>query len=459
MGRPRRACRPSGDREDVFMRRSSGRLWRVGMLLGAALGRRAARGSATTASSSPRPGRSPSDPRWRWISDAGPRRIREPRARRSKSTGSPRAGDDLARIAHRRAGVDVVLGGPASAYSRMARAGVLAAIEPSERLPWRVVRRSPIGLATATAPGAGEIAPPSRSRGPTFDDPRHDPLALAWAKGELGSGGWAEGYARLVQDAAHPRRIGRQAGSALAALERGEAASTPAIGSGEAGLLRSEREPLTRPPGTLSRGERGLCRRGGDPPERGAPRSSRGLPQVPRRSRSGRPPAGRGPRESRGGRVARRPAGRDARRRPGRALGCLGGPRARRSSRAGRAMDDAGPSLASRVGRDHPPPGSVVGLAGDPGEPARPRRRRPRLALAELAPPDAAHRRRLARGAGRGGGRATRARAPVPRLAPGRVEGVGPPALSACGPPGGVGRPLRPRPRGASPTPPGTSSP
>ncbi|MEJ7637932.1 MAG: hypothetical protein WKF75_08115 [Singulisphaera sp.] len=129
-------------------------------------------------------------------------------------------GDDLARIAHRRAGVDVVLGGPASAYSRMARAGVLAAIEPSERLPWRVVRRSPIRLATATVPGAGAIAPASQGRGPTCDDPRHDPLALAWAKGELGSGRWAEGYARLVQDAGQPRRIGRQAGSALSAWSR-----------------------------------------------------------------------------------------------------------------------------------------------------------------------------------------------------------------------------------------------
>src|SRR3954469_3604412 len=99
-------------------------------------------------------------------------------------------------------------------------------------------------------------------------------------------------------------------------------------------------------------------------------------------------------------------------------------------------MDDAGPSLAPRVGRDHPPRGCIVGPAGDPGEPARPRRRRPRLALAELAPPAAAHRPRPARGAGRGGGGSTHAGAPVPLLAPGRVEGVGPPALSARGPPG-----------------------
>ena len=179
-------------------------------------------------------------------------------------------GDDLARVADRRAGVDVVLGGPASAYSRMARAGVLAAIEPSDRLPWRVARRSPIGLATAPEPGAGAVALPPGSRGPTFDDPRRDPLALAWAKGELGSGGWAEGYARLVQDAAHPRRIGRQEGSALAALERGEVASTPAIGAGEAGPSPSRSpgpSPALRAPSPGGRGDFiegvAILRRGG----------------------------------------------------------------------------------------------------------------------------------------------------------------------------------------------------
>ena len=65
------------------------------------------------------------------------------------------------------------------------------------------------------------------------------------------------------------------------------------VGGGGAGSV-SEREPLTRPPGTLSRGERGLCegvailRRGGHRDR------AEDLPQVPRRSRSGRPPAGRG---------------------------------------------------------------------------------------------------------------------------------------------------------------------
>ncbi len=206
------------------MRRTFGRRWRLGMLLGAALGTSGCgRGGdgLIIASAWPKSERSAIEADFRRWAEANPGATRGsihihwiPLAR----------GDDLARIAQHRAGIDVVLGGPASAYAQMARAGVLAAIEPTERLPWRVVRRSPIGLATAAS---------SRGRGSTFDDPRHDPLALAWAKGELGSGGWAEGYARLVQDAGNPRRIGRLAGSALAALERGEAISTPAIGSGK----------------------------------------------------------------------------------------------------------------------------------------------------------------------------------------------------------------------------------
>ena len=62
-----------------------------------------------------------------------------------------------------------------------------------------------------------------------FDDFRHDPIALEWARGELAAGSWAEGYARLVRWADDPRRIGRQPGSALAAFERGEVAMVPCV--------------------------------------------------------------------------------------------------------------------------------------------------------------------------------------------------------------------------------------
>ncbi len=254
------------------MKRPSGRLWHVGMLLGAALGAwgcaRVGDDGLVIASAWSRSERRAIEVDFRRWADADPGASRE--AVKIHWISLAR-GDDLARIAHRRAGVDVVLGGPASAYTRMARAGVLAAIEPSEHLPWRVVRRSPIGLSTAAPPGPGELALPSGGRGATFDDPRHDPLALAWAKGELGSAGWAEGYARLVRDAAHPRRIGRQAGSALAALEHREVASTPAIESvGETGMLPSRSgipSPALRAPSPGGRGEFvegvAILRRGG----------------------------------------------------------------------------------------------------------------------------------------------------------------------------------------------------
>jgi hypothetical protein len=50
---------------------------------------------------------------------------------------------------------------------------------------------------------------------------------LAWANGELAASSWAEGYARLVRGAGYSQRIGRQAGAGLAAVERGEASTTP----------------------------------------------------------------------------------------------------------------------------------------------------------------------------------------------------------------------------------------
>jgi hypothetical protein len=137
---------------------------------------------------------------------------------------------------------DVVLGGPESRYRQLALLGRLEADDGSGAASWFILRRSPIGWAQArseppveeradaAARPAGRAARTPRP-GPTFDDPRHDPLALAWAEGELESGDWAGGYARLVRAAAGARRIGRAPGSALAAVERGEADSTPAIAS------------------------------------------------------------------------------------------------------------------------------------------------------------------------------------------------------------------------------------
>lgn len=160
-------------------------------------------------------------------------------------------GEDLSRAVQAPSGaidlrekkLDVVLGGPASSYARLAREEKLLPIDRQGNPPWCVSRRSPIGLATnPNAKGSGGGSPGGDAPGAsprertTFDDPRHDPLALAWAKGQLRSGGWAEGYAGLVRDAGHPRRIGRQARSALAAVGRGEAGATPAIAPGISGL-------------------------------------------------------------------------------------------------------------------------------------------------------------------------------------------------------------------------------
>ena len=144
-------------------------------------------------------------------------------------------GDDLARVVRRRAPLDLVLGGPASAFAKLDRQGRLAPARRLEHPSWRVLRRSPIGLAMRSGRTPDQksqpdaTAPAPRPGLLTFDDPRHDPLALAWAEGQLGAASWAEGYARLVRYAGHPRRIGRQEGSALAAVERGEAAMTPAV--------------------------------------------------------------------------------------------------------------------------------------------------------------------------------------------------------------------------------------
>jgi hypothetical protein len=132
-------------------------------------------------------------------------------------------GDDLLRVARRRVAPDVILGGVSGDYQRLARAGKLVPIERTKHPVWCVARRGPIGLEVGRRSPRGAI--PAGT--PTFDDFRRDPVALAWAKGQLTAEGWPEGYAQLVKAAGNRRRIGRQAGAALAAVERGEAQSTP----------------------------------------------------------------------------------------------------------------------------------------------------------------------------------------------------------------------------------------
>jgi hypothetical protein len=114
---------------------------------------------------------------------------------------------------------DLLLGGPVREYVRRARAGKLAPVSLPGKTPedpsWIIARRSLV------VPMGGEAGGPGR---PAFDDPRVSPPTLAWAAGQLRGGSWNEGYARLVRlFGRSPHRPGWRAGSAQAAVERGEA--------------------------------------------------------------------------------------------------------------------------------------------------------------------------------------------------------------------------------------------
>ncbi len=89
----------------------------------------------------------------------------------------------------RRGGVDLVLGGPARLFQRLADAGRLVAISPTDPVAWRVVER-PQGLASPSGPN------PSIDRG---QDPRDDPATFAEAKSVLEAEGWSKGYETLVR--------------------------------------------------------------------------------------------------------------------------------------------------------------------------------------------------------------------------------------------------------------------
>jgi hypothetical protein len=146
-------------------------------------------------------------------------------------------GEDPTRVLDRPVAIDVVLGGPASSYRRLAAAGRLGPVDRQGRAGWRVARRSPVGLGINRPAREAQGAPTPQTwdglsapglRGlVALDDPRSDPVALAWAKARLGSGRWADGYAELVRTAGNARRIGLRGGSAEADLRRGAAAFAP----------------------------------------------------------------------------------------------------------------------------------------------------------------------------------------------------------------------------------------
>jgi hypothetical protein len=145
-------------------------------------------------------------------------------------------GDDPTRVVGRRNPPDVLLGGPTSSFDRLARMGRLLAL-PLEGSPsWAVSRRATIRL-------TGLPSPRPRSEPPTeggvsavpFDDPRNDPISLGWAKSLLDGGHFLQGYSRLVRQAGQPRRIGRQAGTAPAAVSRSQAEPAPSARPGAIG--------------------------------------------------------------------------------------------------------------------------------------------------------------------------------------------------------------------------------
>ncbi len=139
-------------------------------------------------------------------------------------------GDDPARLVPA-LGVDLVLGLPAADLDRLAAADALLPIDGQDPRPWRVARRSGLGLATSitTESTRVDLADRNLAASVAIDDPRRDSVALAWAGSELARRGWGPGYASIVRAAANARRAGR-GGSAVAAVVRGEATAAPGVG-------------------------------------------------------------------------------------------------------------------------------------------------------------------------------------------------------------------------------------
>lgn len=129
-------------------------------------------------------------------------------------------GDDMGGLADRRNPPDVILGGPARTYERLARSQRLAPLPIEGSPPWALSRKAMIG--TVSTSREARATHERDSSTVAFDDPRKDPISLAWADVQLGRESFVAHYARLVRDAGNPRRIGRQAGAASAAAERGE---------------------------------------------------------------------------------------------------------------------------------------------------------------------------------------------------------------------------------------------
>ena len=138
-------------------------------------------------------------------------------------------GDDLVQLARRRNPPDVLLGGPATSFDHLARMNQFTPLPLAGSPLWTVARRSWIRLDGPKPRSSGALDSTGRAAVPliAIDDPRAAPISLAWAKELLSGVHFREGYGRLVEVAGHWRRIGRQAGSASAAVDRGEADLAP----------------------------------------------------------------------------------------------------------------------------------------------------------------------------------------------------------------------------------------
>jgi hypothetical protein len=146
--------------------------------------------------------------------------------------------DDLVAALARSDRIDVLLGGRISAILRLARDRKLAPTRGEGSPTWLVARGAVIRLVAGQGKAGSSRRAHPAAGGQTgrrdtpliaFDDPRSDPVALAWAESLLEQRGFGDGYSLLVRAAAAGRRIGRQAGSAQGAIARGEAALAPSL--------------------------------------------------------------------------------------------------------------------------------------------------------------------------------------------------------------------------------------
>jgi hypothetical protein len=112
-------------------------------------------------------------------------------------------GDDSVKLAHRANAPQVFVAG-VETIALLAHVGELQPIENAGAARWCTLSRAE----QAATPDRSNVAAAS-----VWNDPRGDRATLRWAMSELASGGWREGYARLIRTAAVRERFGRSSAS------------------------------------------------------------------------------------------------------------------------------------------------------------------------------------------------------------------------------------------------------